>query len=142
MIAKRKRFKKIPHQNIFFSTLLLILVLLIIGFLIVSNRRISQRRGELTSQINRLKREIQILEEKKQQLMSSISQGSEETYLEKEARERLGLKKPGEEVVVIKRENPPGAREKTKESFWERASASFSPIREKATDFWENLKFW
>lgn len=119
MITKTKKFKKGTRQTIFFSTLIGFLVLLIVGFLIFSNLKISQRRAELTSRIEALKKEIQTLEEKNQQLRAGISQVETESYLEKEARERLGLKKPGEEVVVVL---PPEEEEVKKEekSFWQK----------------------
>jgi len=34
-------------------------------------------------------------------LEAGISQGQSETFLEEQAREKLGLKKPGEEVVTV-----------------------------------------
>jgi cell division protein FtsB len=48
-----------------------------------------------------LQSQIQALEEKKAALQAGISQGQSEGFVEKEAREKLGLKKPGEEVVVV-----------------------------------------
>ena len=73
----------------------------IVGFLIVSNFRINKKRTELQSQIKNLEGQIKTLEEKKAKLQAGISAGESESFLEKEAREKLGLKKPGEEVVVV-----------------------------------------
>ncbi len=110
MIAKFKPVKKARFarearrgswQNIFFFILLGSLILTVIGFLVVSNFRINQRRAELSSRIEGLKKEIQALEEKREALQARVSQSGEEGYLEKEARESFNLKKPGEEVVKI-----------------------------------------
>lgn len=145
MIAKAKRFKKSSRppkfrrnlvrvrQTIFFSTLIGCLVLLVIGFLVFSNLKISQKRAELTARIESLKKEIQILEEKNEELQAGISQGSSQTFLEKEARERLGLQKSGEQMVVVL--PPEGSEEeKTKEqkNFWQRL---LDPVR----NFFEGL---
>ena len=102
MITKKSKKKK-SLQTIFFTILFCFFGLSLAILLIVSNSRIQQRRKELISQIEILKKEIQQLEERNVQLKSSISQSLTQDFLEKEARERLGLKKPGEEVVVIKK---------------------------------------
>lgn len=102
MRKKIKRIKKSHFENIFFSIFFALLFLLIIGFLFYSNLKIGQRRQELNLQIKALKEEIQILEQKSKELQARISDGSKEQhFLEKEARERFNLKKPGEEVVTI-----------------------------------------
>lgn len=141
MVTQFKKSKKgETRQTIFFSIFLGCLILIVIGFLVISNWKINQKRVELRSQIEALRKEIQILEEKKQELEAGISQTKGEEYLEKEAREKLGLKKPGEEVVAIlppeKNEedyNPPTTRPWKK--FGEEAINLIEKILEK-------LKFW
>ncbi len=81
-----------------------------------------QRRAELIFQIEDLEKEIQGLEKRNQELKAGFSQLSDEDYLEKEAREKLGLKKPGEEVVVVL---PPPESEKE--------------VKEKEKGFWQKL---
>jgi len=134
MVTKFKRFKKgESHQSIFFSTFLGILVLIVIGFLVASNWKISQKRTELTTGIETLEKEIQILEERKQELEAGISQAGTEDYLEKEFREKLGLKKPGEEVVVVK-PPPEGYNLPTahpEESAWQKLENFWQKILEK-----------
>jgi len=101
MIQKTKKIKREnSKQTIFFSLVLLLLFLLVIGFLIISNLRINQRRSELNSQIRRLQEEIQVLEKKNQELKAGISQTEKESYWEEKIREQ-GYKKPGEEAVVV-----------------------------------------
>jgi len=48
-----------------------------------------------------LKSEIEQLEGKNQQLAGLMEYFQEESYLEREARLKLNLKKPGEQVVVL-----------------------------------------
>jgi len=79
-----------------------IFLFIIIGFLIFTNLKINRRRQEILSQIEFLKKEIQILEEKSANLKSGISQLGEQSYWEEKIREQ-GYKKPGEEVVAIKK---------------------------------------
>jgi len=125
MIAKFRKKKKLSSwKNIFFSILFKVLFLLVIGFLIVTNLKINQRRAQLTARTASLKEEIEILEQKNQELKENISQAGGEEYLEKVARERLGLKAPGEEVVVIT-----GEREEEKEE-----------VKEEEGTWWEKFK--
>ena len=117
MLAKFKKSKKRnSYSTLLFSIMIFLLISGTVGFLIISNWKISQKRTELNSKVEALKKEIGILEKKNQELRVGISQIS----LEKEARERLGLKKPSEEVVAIL---PPEEKEKEQpkeKNFWQK----------------------
>ena len=65
------------------------------------NFKINKKRSELNSRVNSLKQEISVLEKRNEELKTQTSLILEEEYLEKEAREKLNLKKPGEKVVTI-----------------------------------------
>ena len=121
MIAKKQKKKK-SFQEIFLSVLFVFFTLAIIGLLAVSNFKIRERRKELLSQIETLEKEIQNAEKKNQELKAGISESQTEDYLEKEAREKLGLKKPGEEVVAIKKIQSEEKQKEQKEekSLWQK----------------------
>ncbi len=124
MIAKNKKTKKDSNfQTIFFSLLIGIFLLGSVGFLIISNFKINQKRGELTNKIESLKKEVQALE-KNRQLQAGISQTESESYWEEKAREQ-GYKKPGEEAVVVL---PP---EEKSQSSNEKEKSFFEKILEK-----------
>ncbi|MDO8558721.1 MAG: septum formation initiator family protein [bacterium] len=97
-----------------------ILILTVVGFLAFSNFRISQRRAILNSQIEQLKAEIKAAEEKNRQLQVQAYESSQEEFLEKEAREKLNLKKPGEEVVAVLPSEEDKTEEPQKQSFWDK----------------------
>ncbi len=120
MIAKYKKNKKESQSSVFFSILLGIIILIVIGFLVISNFKINQKKAELTSQIETLREEVRILEERRQILEARIFQAGKEEYLEWEARERFNLKKPGEGVVIIlpPEEKNDVIKEKEKERAW------------------------
>ncbi len=99
MIAKKRKIRKSRWHN-FFSVLPIFLVFLFLGFLIVSNIRISQRRSEMLSEIRELEREIQNLEEKNSNLRAGISDTDKEAYWEESVREQ-GFVKEGESSVVV-----------------------------------------
>jgi len=72
--------------------------------LIISVGRESYRKYQLTKEINRLKSEIERLENKDQNLADLLEYFEDESYLEKEARLKLNLQKPGEKLVIISKD--------------------------------------
>jgi cell division protein FtsB len=102
MIARNKKKEKESSLSaIFFSIVLLGAMFAMVGFLVVSNWKISNKRADLRIRINELQQEIQNLEQEKQGLQAGIQQVSEDEYAEEKIRNQ-GYKKPGEEVVVVK----------------------------------------
>lgn len=119
MIAKFKKNKKQREgENIFLSTLIGLLVLLIIGFLIFQNIKISLKKNRLTAEVENLKRQIEELERKNQSLKAGISQAKDEEYIEKIAREELNLKKEREKTVAFVLPDNKNLKEKKKDSGW------------------------
>lgn len=125
MIAKfRKKKKRSSWKSIFFSIFSVLLFIFVIGFLFITNWKIKQRREELTARIETLKQEVAILEEKNQEIKERISQSGKEEYLEEVARDQLGLKASGEEVVVVKKEpafaEGSGKAKEEEKTWWEK----------------------
>lgn len=108
MITKKKK----PYQSIFLSIFLLFLAMGVIGFLVNTNWKISQKRAELQQRIEALKKEIQILEEKTAALKNGISQTESEDYQVKRLYEQGYVEKGASQVVVL----PPEEKEKEKTS--------------------------
>jgi cell division protein FtsB len=120
MIAEIKRIKKGSRKNILSPVLIIITILAVIGFLTFSNLKISQRRAELRSQIESIKKEIQLLEKKNSELRAGITKTESESYWEEKIREQ-GYKKLGEEqVVVLPPEESKEKETKTEKSFWQK----------------------
>lgn len=106
MVANFKKTKNRASSSSSIPSLLLVVFFLVaISFLLVTNLKIRSRRAELIAKEQYLINEIQKLEEKSSELKEKIEQGASREYLEKVAREQLGYKAPGEEVVVISKEN-------------------------------------
>ena len=127
MVAKAQKIRKQARQNMFFTVLLGMLFLGIISALVVSKWKINQKRTEYNAQIKVLQAQLQELELKRAQLQVQISQSSEETYLETQAREIFNLKKPGEEVVTVLPAEEEIAQEARK-GFW--------------GQIWDKIRFW
>ena len=120
MIAKYKKNAKYSFQTIFSFSFIGVLALIILMFLLTSNSKLSERKEELSSRISSLSEEIQVLEKENQELKAGISQISQDSYLEKKAREQFNLKKPGEEVVAFIKEESEKEEVEEKENFWQK----------------------
>ena len=119
-VRLRKRGEN-SDQTIFFSFFLGVLILATVFFLLFSNWQIQRKRSELNTKLENLKRELEVLEGEKKELSEKISEVPTEEHLEKEAREKLNLKKPGEEVVVVLTpEEEQKQKEEEKKNFFER----------------------
>jgi len=79
---------------------LFIITLALIG-LAVNVGRESYRKYQLTQEIDQLKLEIERIEGKNEQLANLMEYLKEDEYIEKEARLKLNLKKPGEKVIIL-----------------------------------------
>ena len=119
MIAESKKNKK-KYKETLFSILIVVLFIGLILFLIISNVRVNKKRAQYLSKIESIKEEIRILEEKNKELRENASNAESEEHLEQVAREQLGMKSPGEEVVVITKEDDKEDIEETKEekNYW------------------------
>jgi len=117
---KLKKKSRKSFQYIFLPLILGFLFLIIIVFLIISNWKIHKRRTELNERISQLKQEVQVLEERNEQLKAGVSQTLESDYAEKVLREKGLYIKKGEKMVVIL---PPEEEKEEKveeKSIWEK----------------------
>ncbi|MFH1656575.1 MAG: septum formation initiator family protein [Candidatus Nealsonbacteria bacterium] len=101
-IEKNKKDKS--YKEIIFWVVIVIVAITLISILVSGNIRMKNKREEYNSQIELLKKQIEETERKTKELEKGVSQAGSKEQLEKIAREQLGLKAPGEEVVVISKE--------------------------------------
>lgn len=66
-----------------------------------SNWQLAKRHKDLLLTTEALEKEISSLEENNERLKTGIASTLEESYLEKEARDKFQLAKPGEKVIVV-----------------------------------------
>ena len=118
MLTKfRKKRKERLGSPVITPLLIGFLTIAVTGFLVYSNWRVNDKRQDLLSRIDSLRKEIQTMEEKKKDLEEKIAQGSSEDFLETKARENFNLKKPGEEVVVVSLPAEESGRQEKNRSF-------------------------
>jgi cell division protein FtsL len=103
MINRRKNnyFEKIFFNQKFLALLGLIIMILI-SFPFVKN---TLKQYRINKEIGELKQEISDLQNKNVDLKNFVSYLESDQFAEEQARLNLGLKKPGEEVMVIKTDN-------------------------------------
>ena len=131
MIAKKYKNRN-SGGKAFFSFFSLFLLMFFIGFLVFTNWRINQKRANLEAQIDILNKQYSGLKERNESLKSGLSNVTTESYLEEEARERLGFQKPGEKVVSVIGEEP--LREENNssgENLWEKILGWFASLKSK-----------
>ena len=111
MITKKKG----SYQAIIFLAFLVFLAVGAVGFLVVTNWRISQERAELQERRDILKKEIQILEEKVTGLRTGIIQTETDDYQTEKLYEEGYFPEGAVPVVVLPLEEEATEGEKTAE---------------------------
>ncbi|MFH1671366.1 MAG: septum formation initiator family protein [Candidatus Portnoybacteria bacterium] len=92
----KKLIRKLLGSKVFLFCITLLLIILVINLF-----RESYRKYQLTKEIDKLESEIERLEGGNRQLAEMMEYFKDESYLEKEARLKLNLKKPDEKVIVL-----------------------------------------
>jgi len=101
MIAKNRKIKKGgTYQSIISSILIGIFLVAVVGFLVVSNLKINQKRAESMAKIEELKKEIQDLSKRNEELKAGIIRTEDDDYWKGRLYEQ-GYVEPGEQAVVI-----------------------------------------
>lgn len=103
MIAKtRKKKTRQKLSSVSFIPLIFMVIFFLIGMILLfSNWQMMNRHKELLSRTEALEKEISFLEERNDGLKTGLASVSEESYLEKEAREKFQMAKTGEKVVTV-----------------------------------------
>jgi len=96
MVGQETKFKKIINSKI---TLFLLLLAFI--WLSVNVANVFYKKYQLAKQVASLQAEIEKAQKDNQQISAMIDYLGTQSFLEKQAREKLNLKKEGENVVII-----------------------------------------
>ncbi|MFH1385697.1 MAG: septum formation initiator family protein [Patescibacteria group bacterium] len=88
-------------KNFFSSRTVLFLLLLAFVWLSLVLVKAFYKKRQLDQEIGSLKAEIEKMDKKGQELNQLLGYFSSESYLEKEAKDKLNLKKEGESVVMV-----------------------------------------
>lgn len=130
-----KKPKKKLVQKLFGSSIILIIGLLILSYIFISLGKEYVRRYQVNKEIERLRAEVEKQESNNLKLVDLVDYLNSEQFIEKEARQKLGYKKPGENVVVIKEgslvQNQPDANDQnsSEDKIAEEIKRSSNPIK-------------
>ena len=102
------------------------LSLIVIVIVIYSGVKTYLNNRVVNSEIAKLKKEVTKFETENQDLKNSQDHSKSENFMEKEARTKLNLQKPGEKVVFIDRQSQIASKSEEVES----------------SGYWANLKKW
>ena len=94
------------------STWIRFLVLLVVAYLLFVVGKTLYQSYQVRHEIDLMAAEIGTLKESNRQLAANILYYQSDSYKERIARERLGLQKPGEKVIVILPEQKQNVAEK------------------------------
>lgn len=97
---KKKQKSKTSHKKILYIFYITI-SLVVIYFLSFANIEIYQKKQELKKQLESLERQIQDLNKNNNALQDKIQNVSNSDFIEKIAREELGLQKDNENTAVF-----------------------------------------
>lgn len=120
MIWQKNKLRKRESRGLA-GPLFAVFLAIFAGFLTVSNLKIKERRQEVLQKIEVLGLQVEQLRRENSQFKEKLSQQESPEFIEREAREKYNLKKPGEEVAVIIREKaPPLPAEPVAKTFWQK----------------------
>jgi len=101
MIRKlRKKWHRLSKAKIVIIASSILLV-----FLLINLTKEVLSKKQITDEISDMRKSVLMLTRENEELDSFIEEWEGGNKLEQEARLKLGLKKPGEEVVIIRRDN-------------------------------------
>jgi cell division protein FtsL len=78
-----------------------LLALLLLIYLLVIVSKVVWQNYQVNQQVTQLKQEVDLLKQNNQELKAEIIYYGTPEYQEMEARAKLGLQKPGEQVVLV-----------------------------------------
>lgn len=88
-------------KKIFYSKAVIFILLLACIWLSISLVKAIYKKHQLNQEIASVKSEIEKLDKKSQELTQTLDYFKSQSFLEKEAKEKLNLKKEGETVVMV-----------------------------------------
>lgn len=94
--STQKRILNIFSSKLFTTSVLVIIMLIAFAFY-----RDRQQQADINQELVKLQQEIDSLDTKKLELANLVDILESSNYIEREARLRLGLKKPGEKVISV-----------------------------------------
>src|SRR3989339_864460 len=97
----RESFKQKLIRNIFTSKVFLFILIIATIWVVLICLKITNKRYQMAKEIANIQQQISQLKKENQDLTIAIESFNNPSFLEKEAKRRLNLRKEGEEVVIL-----------------------------------------
>ena len=97
----RESFKQKLIRNIFTSKVFLFILIIATIWVVLICLKITSKRYQMAKEIFNIQQQISQLKKENQDLSVAIESFNNPSFLEKEAKRRLNLRKEGEEVVIL-----------------------------------------
>lgn len=94
-----------PHLTS--RNLINMIAVIIIGYLLVATIGVIGKNYQLQKEVDALEGEIEFLELRNNELEYEIAYYQTDAFADREARDKLGLQAPGEQVVIFPKKVPP-----------------------------------
>lgn len=98
---KRSHSKKRAVQQVLFSRLFILVGVVLLGFILVGIAKGAVKEYRVDQEIEALEKEITSLEKENTNFSQLITYLQSDAFVEQEAKRKLGLRREGEQVVVI-----------------------------------------
>lgn len=93
--------RRTPSRSLLTSKIALLVGCAVVVLVIVATVRESQRRRSIQREIRSIEDEIARIEQQRERLTDLVEHAGSSEFLEREARLRLGLQRPGETVLIV-----------------------------------------
>lgn len=93
--------RRTPSRSLLTSKIALLIGCAVVVLVIVATVRESQRRRSIQREIRSIEDEIARIEQQRERLTDLVEHAGSPEFLEREARLRLGLQRPGETVLIV-----------------------------------------
>jgi cell division protein FtsB len=97
---------KLPRFRLTISSVINVVGGLVVVYLLVVLGQTIKRNYDLNNQITELKAQTELLDAQKDELRYNIEYYRTDSFRDREARSKLGLQKPGENVIIIPESSP------------------------------------
>ncbi len=101
-----KRTDQSTFRRFFASRLFLIVGLLVVALIAIGYARAYYQDYQVRQQIDALQEQLKVLDKKKLESIEIFKYVTSPKFVEEKARTELNMQKPGEQVVVIKNQEP------------------------------------
>ena len=93
--------RRTPSRSFLTSKIALLVGCAVVVLVIVATVREAQRRRSIQGEIRAIEDEIARIEQQRERLTDLVEHAGSPEFLEREARLRLGLQRPGETVLIV-----------------------------------------